>query len=193
MNNKMNVKDLISIGIFTVLYFIMFFISGTTGYIPIFVAVLPLILGILTGIPFILFITKVNKFGMVTIMGALVGALSFLIGRGWMALVGAVVCGIIADLIFKSGDYKSWPKIVIGTAVFNIWIVAAMLPLWLMREAYFAAQKGVASQEYLDAINALLPNWMLPGSIILAIVGGVIGAYIGRATLKKHFRRAGIA
>lgn len=193
MDNKINVKDLVSIGIFTVIYFIMFFISGMMGYVPILAVTLPLQLGILTGIPFILFATKIEKFGMVTIMAILIGAMSFLMGRGWMAFAAVALCGVIADFVFLSGAYKSWNKLVIGFCIFNMWIIGAMLPMWLMREEYFSAQEAVASQEYIDAVNALLPDWMLPGVIVLAIVGGIIGAYIGRATLKKHFRRAGIA
>ena len=33
---KLNAKDFINIGIFTVIYFVMFFITGMLGYIPIF-------------------------------------------------------------------------------------------------------------------------------------------------------------
>ena len=32
---KLNAKDFINIGIFTVIYFVMFFITGMLGYIPI--------------------------------------------------------------------------------------------------------------------------------------------------------------
>ena len=31
---KLNAKDFINIGIFTVIYFVMFFITGMLGYIP---------------------------------------------------------------------------------------------------------------------------------------------------------------
>lgn len=44
---KLNAKDFINIGIFTVIYFVMFFITGMMGYIPIFAVIIPLVLGIL--------------------------------------------------------------------------------------------------------------------------------------------------
>ena len=65
---KLNAKDFINIGIFTVIYFVMFFITGMLGYIPIFAVIIPLVLGILGGIPFMLFLTKTGKFGAATIM-----------------------------------------------------------------------------------------------------------------------------
>ena len=66
---KLNAKDFINIGIFTVIYFVMFFITGMLGYIPIFAVIIPLVLGILGGIPFMLFLTKTGKFGAATING----------------------------------------------------------------------------------------------------------------------------
>ena len=48
---KLNAKDFINIGIFTVIYFVMFFITGMLGYIPIFAVIIPLVLGILASIP----------------------------------------------------------------------------------------------------------------------------------------------
>ena len=60
---KLSVKDLINVGLFSVIYFIMFTISGILGYIPICVVILPLIAGILGGIPFVLFTIKEQKFG----------------------------------------------------------------------------------------------------------------------------------
>lgn len=40
---KLNAKDFINIGIFTVIYFVMFFITGMLGYIPIFAVIIPLV------------------------------------------------------------------------------------------------------------------------------------------------------
>jgi energy-coupling factor transport system substrate-specific component len=38
-----------------------------------------------------------------------------------------------------------------------------------------------------------MSGWMLLVVIALALVGSVVGAYLGRASLRKHFQRAGIA
>ena len=34
---------------------------------------------------------------------------------------------------------------------------------------------------------------MIPIVMLVVAVGAVLGAYLGKATLKKHFKRAGIA
>lgn len=192
MENKLNVKDLINVGIFTVIYFILFFASGMLGYIPIFSVSIPLFLGILGGIPFALFLTKTGKFGAVTLMGTLVGLLCFFVGQHWISVVFGVGCGFIADLIFKAGEYKSWKMTLVGYCVFTQWVIGSMLPMWIMRDVFFERAKTMASEEYLNEMMKLTSNWMLPVVVVLGILGAIIGAYIGRGVLNKHFKRAGI-
>lgn len=131
---KLNAKDFINIGIFTVIYFVMFFITGMMGYIPIFAVIIPLVLGILGGIPFMLFLTKTGKFGAATIMGTLVSVLCFLMGQSWISIPFGIVFGFLADLIFKAGEYKSWKHTVLGYCVFTEWVIGSMLPMWIMRD-----------------------------------------------------------
>lgn len=193
MENKINVKDLINVGIFTALNFIMFFISGMLCYIPVFTIVLPCNTAILAGIPFILFLTKTDKFGMVTIMGSILGLFTFVMGYGWIGIATGVICGLLADLIFKSGGYKSWKRTLLGYCVFSQWVVGSMLPMWITTDNYFEQiSQGKCSNEYVAALKPLVTNYSLAAVIALGIVGAIIGAYLGRITLKKHFKRAGI-
>ena len=192
-NQKLNAKDLINVGIFTVIYFILFFVAGMLGYIPIFAVLIPLMLGILCGIPFTLFLTKTGKFGAVTIMGTLLGVLCFLMGQSWISIPFGVVFGLLADLIFKAGQYKSWTHIVIGYCVFTEWVIGSMLPMWIMRDVFFENYRTRGgTEEYISAVMALTENLMLPVVVLLGIIGGVIGAFLGRSVLKKHFKKAGI-
>lgn len=190
---RLNAKDFINIGIFTVLYFVMFFIAGMLGYIPIFAVIIPLVLGILGGIPFILFLTKTGKFGAVTIMGTLVSVLCFLMGQSWISILFGVVCGFLADMIFRAGEYKSWKHMIMGYSVFTEWSIGSMLPMWIMRDVFFESYRNNGgTDEYIDAVMSLTANWMLPVVVVLGIVGSVIGAFLGKAILKKHFAKAGI-
>ena len=65
----MKTKDLINVGIFTALYLIVFFAVAMTGYIPILMLLLPFTGPLAAGIVYMLFLTKVESFGMITIMG----------------------------------------------------------------------------------------------------------------------------
>ena len=191
---KLSVKDLINIGLFSVIYFIMFTISGILGYIPICVVILPLIAGSLCGIPFVLFTIKEQKFGAVTLMGVIAGLFTFLVGQTWLSVVFGLVLGLLADLIMRSGQYKSWTKNMLGYSVFTLWTVGTMLPMWIMRETFFAGyRENGGTDAYINAVMKLTPNYMILVVIVLALVGGMLGACLGRSVLKKHFEKAGIA
>ena len=53
------------------------------------------------------------------------------------------------------------------------------------------AEKGM--EEYANTMMSLTPMWVCPLMLVAAFIAGVIGALIGKALLKKHFERAGIA
>lgn len=189
---KLGVKDFINVGLFSVIYFVMFTISGILGYIPLCVVILPLIAGVLGGIPFVLFTLKEQKFGAVTLMGMITGFLTFLVGQTWMSILFGLVFGFLGDLIMKSENYKSWKKNVLGYSVFTLWTVGTMLPMWIMRETFFAGyRENGGTDAYIDAVMKLTPNYMILVVIITALVGGFLGASLGKAVLKKHFQKAG--
>ena len=193
MNNKIQAKDLINIGLFTVLYFVLgCCVAIPIGFVPIFLPVLGALWTLITGIPFMLFAVRAKKFGMVTIMAILSGLLMGFTGMGfWGDLTGAVF-GLLGDLIMKSGSYASVKKTLLGYGVFSLWMVGTYIPMYFMAEqarADFAAGFG---QEYADKVMAVMPMW----SFILVIAGiflcALLGGLIGKAILKKHFVKAGI-
>ena len=190
---KLTVKDLISIGIFSVIYFIGFMIAGMLGYIPVCVILLPFIAGVLGGIPFMLFVIKTQKFGAVTFMGLIVGLLTFLMGQTWMSILFGVVFAFVADFMMKADDYKSTKKNMAAYAVYTLWTIGTMLPMWIMRAEFFESYRNNGGTDaYIDAVMKLTPPYMIVVIAVLGIVGAVIGAVIGKRVLKKHFIKAGI-
>ena len=193
MSNKLQAKDLINLGLFTVLYFVIgCCVAIPIGVVPIFMPILGALWALITGIPFMLFLTRVKKFGMVTIMGILSGLLMGLTGMGFWGVLTGAIFGLLGDLILKSGDYKSVKKSLIGYAIFSIWIIGTYIPMYFMVEdsrASFAASFG---EEYADKVMAVMPMW----SIVLVIAGifvfAILGGLLGKALLKKHFAKAGI-
>lgn len=193
MENKLSIKDLINIGIFGAIYFIVFTAISMTGLIPIMMFVIPGIGAVVLGIPFLLYLTKVRRFGMVSLMGLLIGLFNLLIGQTVITMLTCIVFGVLADLIFLAGKYKSWQCTVAGYTFFNFWSMVALLPMWIMGDTYFDSLAKSYGQEYADTLTRMVTAPTLAIVFALLIIGGVIGAYIGRATLKKHFERAGIA
>ena len=100
---ELQAKDLINVGIFTAIYFVIFFAGTMLGYIPIFIPLLGLVCPILCGIPFMLYLTKVKKFGMVSLTGIILGLINLVMGSGMLVLIFGIIFGILGDLILKAG------------------------------------------------------------------------------------------
>ncbi|ERI03984.1 MULTISPECIES: MptD family putative ECF transporter S component [Coriobacteriales] len=193
-NNKLAVKDLINIGVFTSLYFMVFFVVSFIGYIPILLVLLPAICPIVAGIPYMLFLTRAKKFGMVTIMALILGLLELVMGRPWPVLFIAIAAGLCADLILKAGQYKSVKSCVLSSGILSLWMIGMALPLFFSyRDNYLAGLVSSYGQAYVDTLASLTPDWALFVLIALCFVGGIIGGLMGSAVLKKHFRKAGMA
>ena len=138
MNSKIGAKDLITLGIFTVIYFVIGAALSLLVSIPIMVPFFPSVWALINGTVFMLYTTKVEKFGLVTLMGVLTGLLVGLTGMGFWCVPTGLVFGLLGDFIMKKGNYKSFKHNLIGYGVFSIWTSGSLIP-W-----YFFAQDTLA-------------------------------------------------
>ena len=206
---KLQGKDLINVGIFTAIYFVVFMAVAMLGFIPIFLPLLIAIAPLIAGIVMMLYYSKIQKFGMVSLTGLICGILMLsgvlstvrdkkgilmlLTGMGYWSIITGFVFGVLADLILKSGDYKSAKKGIISHGVFSMWIIGNYIPIVVTRDSYYQDLITGYSQEYADAIMGYISAYTLPLLLIAGFVCGVIGGIIGQKIFKKHFKRAGIA
>lgn len=189
--NKLQSKDLINVGIFTAIYFVIVVAVAMLGFIPIFLPLLSVIAPILGGIPCMLFLSKVKKPGMILIMSVIMGIMMILTGMGYYALLVGIVSGIAAEIIYKSGYNVSSSKAVITYAVFSIWIWGNYFLFYFDQEKFFAAKESFG-QEYKDTIMKIMPTWLFPALLLCTFISGIIGGLLGKAMLKNHFKKAGI-
>ncbi len=163
-----------------------------TGVIPIMMVLLVVFVPIINGIPYMMFLTKVKKFGMITIMNVILGAFMWLTGMSYYALVVGTVSGLAAEFIYRFGDYKSKKLGIITYAVSGIYLWANYFGIFFNADAYFSTRQNFG-QDYIDAVTKLLPIWMCPVLLAVDIVCCMIGGWLGTKALKKHFEKAGIA
>ena len=194
MNSKIQAKDLINLGLFTVIYFVLgCCVAIPIGMVPIFLPILGALWVIITGIPFMLFLTRVKKFGMVTLMAVLSGLLMGFTGMGFFGVPCGLVSGLLGDLIIKSGGYKSAKKGILGYAVFSLWMIGTYIPMYFMAEQSRADFASQFSEEYADKVMSVMPMWSFILVAASIFVFAILGGLIGKALLKKHFKKAGIA
>lgn len=192
--NKLTAKDFITIGIFTAIWFVVEFACGMLGYIhPYVVAAYVVLLPLVGSIPMMLFYTKIEKFGMISIMSVLIAIIMFVTGMGYLGAPLIILAGVAADLIAKSGEYKSFKKTVLSYAVFCLWICANYFPVIVTAESYRQSLiDGGFSAEYAESLFSVINTKTIAVLLILCFVFGLIGAFIGKAVVKKHFEKAGI-
>ena len=190
--NRLQGKDLINIGIFTAIYFIVIFAAASIGFIPIFIPLISVIVPLVGGIPMMLFFSKIKKFGMLTITGIIGGIFFYLIGYGWIGLLGWVLGGILSDVVLKIGGYQKFKVTVLSYACFCLGIMGCPANLWFAGEAYWENIHTSMGDQYANTLQSMMPSWMLYVGFALLFVGGILGALLGHKMLKKHFERAGI-
>lgn len=190
--NRLNGRDLINIGIYSAIYLVLAIALAMTGLIPIFLILLSSMYGIICGVPFMLFLTKVKKAGMIFIMSVIMGVVMFATGMTWMPIPFSILTGLIAEFTYKMGGYKSMKAAVLTCGIFPMWACGNYLPLFLQRDQYFA-DRASYGQDYVDTVMRFTPNWMYAVLLVMTFVCGIIGGLIGKKLLKKHFKKAGIA
>lgn len=191
-NKKLKLKDLITIGVFAVIYFAVMFVIGMMGMIPILFLIFPTVLGIVAGIIVMLFMAKVPKPWALFVFGIISPLSMFAMGHSYVMAVGPILVVLLAELIRRSGNYQSLQKDMLACAVFNMWICFSLSQMLLVKDKYLELIATMMPEGYASRLEKLItwPNLLLV--FLGALLGGYIGAIIGKKFLKKHFERAGI-
>ena len=192
---KLKGKDLITIGIFSAIYFVInviFMLLG--GLHPIMFVMMPGFIALITGVPYMILASKVQKPGAVLIMGLITGLIYFASGMLTMLILitYAAAC-VLAELVRYFTKYKSFIGNTISFVIFSAGMIGSPLPIWLFKDSFFAqiTEQGMPAA-YLSVLGSLATNGMLAVMVLAPIVLGIAGALIAKGLFKKHFVKAGI-
>ena len=188
---KLKIKDLVTIGVFAVIYVVIIFALGMIGFLPVLYLVYPALLGIVSGTVIMLFMAKVQKPWAVLILGMLTSVFMMVEGNTYLLIIHSFVVMLIAELIRRVGNYNSFKYNMLSFAIFNTWICGSLMQMLWAREKYIELSM-MMGKEYVDILIKLITYQHMALVYLGAIIGGLIGANIGRILLKKHFIKAGI-
>ena len=190
---KLKIKDLVTIGVFAVIYVVIIFALGMIGFLPVLYLVYPALLGIVSGTVIMLFMAKVQKPWAVLILGMLTSIFMMVEGNTYLLIIHSFVVMLIAELIRRVGNYNSFKYNMLSFTIFNTWICGFLMQILLAKDKVIemAETRGMG-HAYIMKLIALVNYRSMILVYIGAIVGGIIGAYIGKGFLKKHFEKAGI-
>lgn len=188
-------RDLITIGIFSAVYFILNLVAMMTGFVPILWLLLPGIAGILTGIPFMLMESKVQKPGAILIMGFITAILYFITGQFTVLLLITFAAACILSEVYRAiTKYdNSFIHMTVSFIIFCYGMLGSPLAIWVYKDSFLdQIQQNGMSAEYIQTLSGLISVPMLIALCVSPIIGGFIGAVISKGLFRKHFRKAGI-
>lgn len=193
-NRKLTGKDVIAIGIYSAIYFVMNFAAMITGFIPLFWILLAGTAAILTSIPFLLMAVKVPKPGAVLIMGFITAFLNFITGQFTvLILITMLIACVLSETYRYITKYAlKFRNLVVAFILFSYGMVGSPLALFVYRKSFLAQISETMSRKYVVAISSYITTPMLILLLVSPIVGGLLGALIAKGIFKKHFEKAGI-
>jgi energy-coupling factor transport system substrate-specific component len=189
-NGKYTARDAIQIGLYAALLFFLSGLSGSIGFIPILYPISPFFIAIVCGPVFFLFLSKVRRFGMITVVGTLQGAFLAITGHGIYSLVASVILGLIADIICRMGNYRSFKHSLLGYAVYSVIMATSFFPMMFSADAFYANIATSMSADFAKQLRDIMHGPIFIVVLLGAFVGGIIGAFLGRAVARRHFQRS---
>jgi energy-coupling factor transport system substrate-specific component len=120
-NSRLNAKDLITLGIFTVVFtLIVMVVAMTLGMIPVVFPFIVPIGMVPCGIVWAYLRAKVPKRFCILIQCTVLALFLLITGMGWYGVLGVFTGGIAAELIAGLGKYKSFKLTILSYAAFGL-------------------------------------------------------------------------
>lgn len=194
--NKLSVPDLISIGVFTALYFVLVTIAtfGSAAIVPGFNnVILPAACALISGCVYMLLVTKLQKFGGISVMGIVMGLFFMTSGHFIISFAGNIVMGIVADFVAKLSSYKSKKGLLLSYVLFSYGLFGPVLPMWFMKDAYVANLEARGKDAtYINNLFANINITTFVIAVVATLICALVGGWFGQKMVKKHFEKAGI-
>ena len=189
---RLNGKDLLNVGIFTAVYFVLnLLVAAVLGLI--LSMLVPFVSSFILGIPMMLYFMKIKKFGMVLITYIVYGVLLALAGVGIYTLVLGIIFALIAELLLRLGKYQKPNLAILAFAIASIGANGNVLSMVLASTEYLEGKAATYGSEYMQLMQSYFSEWwVLPLLALSAFLGGLLGGLLGKSVFKKHFIRSGV-
>ena len=138
----MSGKDVITVGIFSAIYFVINFVFMLLGGLhPLLWILMPGFIALFTGIPYLMMCAKVQKVGSVLLMGLITGLIYYVTGQFTVVILVSFViaCGL-AELTRGLTHYRSMAGNLVSFVLFSVGMVGSPLPIWF--SASYLAHAG---------------------------------------------------
>lgn len=192
--NKFNTKDLVTIGIFTALFFVFQLIGAFPLMMnPATMFFMPFGIALLCGPIILLLLAQVAKRGSLIIVGIVNSIIWFVTGMHWGMVIGYTLMGIIADFVAGIKDYKSIKLNILAYALFCLGPTGSFVVYFIDPSGWAATMlHNGTSMEIIKGLNEIAASWILPVILIGTLLIATISGIIGKKLLKKQFEKVGM-
>ncbi|UTC81888.1 MptD family putative ECF transporter S component [Treponema denticola] len=192
MNNKLVLKDLINIAIFSVIYFVGLTVIGTPlGFLVLTFLAVPFAVSVMLGISVLFLLAKVQKPFALFIFVAIPGCLMTLMGHTPVVAIHSLIVAAIAEIVRKVLGYNTAKGNIVSYAVMSLALCGGFWQIFILKEQYFALTEKMMGTAYAAELTGL-PIWIMPILYATSFAGGLLGGLLGKKFLKKHFEKTGL-
>lgn len=192
MSNKWKISDFVLIGLLAAVHAAVIYGVGvlTAVMIPVMHVFAPSITALIMGSIVLFVVKKIEHFGAMTLLVSLGTAFFTLTGMGSITcLICVIIASLIADIIVFKTNFKT---IAIGIGygfTQAAYFFGGCIPFmfFLDREVKKWTDMGLGKDEIYAYVKFFTGGFAALG-IVSAFICGVIGVYIGKVILKKHFK-----
>ena len=191
---RLGSRDLITLGVYSVLYVVVMLVAGTPfAFSPVLTYALPVSAAFFCAPVYLLLVAKVPRRGAVAILGAVVGLVLFVTGMFWLWAVAALVLGVAAGEIAALGRFRSPGLNTVSYVVLALAPLASYVMVWINQQSYRAYLVGKGTDDsYMNTMIAAANQWLLVAIVVGTLLAAWLGTLLGRRMLARHFTRAGI-
>ena len=189
---RLVLKDLVNIGIFSVIYFVGLFVIGTPlGFLVVTYLAFPFAVSVVLGIAVMFFLAKTPKPFALFIFALIPGCLMTLMGHTPVVAIHTLIVAALAEIVRKSFGYKTVKGSIAGYSVMSMWPCGPFWQIFILRDQYYALTEKMMGAAYAEQLVSL-PIWIMPILYVTSFAGGLLGGLLGAKVLKKHFAKAGL-
>ena len=195
VGTKPSGRDFINLGIFTVIFIVLFMACIMVMSMTIYTLPFGVALGsFISASVYMLLRAKVPKTGAIILFGVLFGLVMFVMGSGWPILAAVIIGSIIAEFIARSGHYRSYAREVIGYCILMLGTaVGSYIPFLVMKDYYLKVAEGNSiNEKFMARLIEFISGSYLAIALATTVVAAILGTVLARSIFKKHLVKAGL-
>ncbi len=195
VGTKPSGRDFINLGIFTVIFIVLFMACIMVMSMTIYTLPFGVALGsFISASVYMLLRAKVPKTGAIILFGVLFGLVMFVMGSGWPILAAVIAGSIIAEFIARSGHYRSYAGEVIGYCILMLaTAIGSYIPFLVMKDYYLKIAEGNSiNGKFMARLIEFISGSYLAIALATTVVAAILGTVLARSIFKKHLVKAGL-